>query len=133
MTAEMLFFTGFALGALPGPLIILANMWRAFSDGRTVERIALEEQRLEDPIFKIISGEVSTRAAFAGDPAAALLCEGDGLRLREAKLAMIRARPRITRRIRLGMGVFLVGAPLGAFAGYGLAVWRGLAPPPTWL
>lgn len=133
MTAEILFFSGFALGALPGPLIILSNMWRALSDGRKVERVALEEHRLEDPIFKIISGAVSTRAAFARDPEAALLCEGDSLRLREAKLAMIRARPRITRRIRLGMGLFLVCAPLGAFAGYGLAVWRGLALPPTWL
>lgn len=119
MTGFQLFSAGFFVGALPGLVMVIRNMAKSYRLTRRVERLAWKEGQWLD-----FSAPETKRKLF-GD-AGTLLSSMDSESLANAKREAVSEGRRMARRHFIWGMVMLVGAVLGAFIGYRLAMFLGL-------
>jgi hypothetical protein len=124
MSGFEVFAGGFLLGAFPGAFVLLRVILEAQRELRTVERVAFEEGRPDDPIF-LVNASARGNRDFQVDPSA-ILRDGETPRLRQAKQSLLQFRRTAAQRARSGIYILFAGAIAGAAVGYLVARKLGL-------
>ena len=106
---------GFFVGAAPGIVIILTNMWRQQTLQKQIEAIAWKDRSWEDTQFGF---KQLFNLLFHPER---YIAPNDSPALVEAKQALLSAQPQIRRRHWIGGGVVVIGAVIGVAVGVALA------------